>query len=82
VPAVVDQALFFIGANSQPGSSPMVSYDWDFGDGDTDSGELVNHAFAAPGDYTVTLSVTDEDGLSATATQVVQVAEPQPEPSQ
>ena len=76
VPAVVDQPLFFIGANSQLGGSPIVSYDWDFRDGGTDSGELVNHAFAAPSDYTVTLTVTDDDGLSGTATQVVQVVEP------
>ena len=79
VPAVVDQPLFFIGANSQSGTSPTVSYDWDFGDGGTGSDELVNHAFAAPGAYTVTLTVTDEDGLSDTAAQEVQVGEPQPE---
>ncbi len=76
VPAEVDQALFFNGTNSLPGNSPIASYDWDFGDGTTDSGDQVNHSFAAPGTYTVTLTVTDEDGLTDTAAQEVQVAEP------
>jgi len=37
----------------------IVSWDWDFGDGSTGSGEKVSHTFAAPNTYPVTLTVTD-----------------------
>ena len=76
VGAEVDQTLFFLGTASQPGSSPIVSYEWDFGDGQVASGEEVTHAYAAPSVYTVTVTVTDESGLSDTAAQEVQVSEP------
>jgi PKD repeat protein len=78
VPAQVDQALFFNGNDSQPGDSPIASYDWDFGDGQTATGEQATHAFAAPGSYIVSLTVTDENGLTDTVPQEVQVAEAQP----
>jgi PKD repeat protein len=76
VGAEVDQTLFFLGTASQPGSSPIVSYEWDFGDGQVASGEEVTHAYTAPSVYTVTVTVTDESGLSDTAAQEVQVSEP------
>jgi PKD repeat protein len=43
VPAEVDQTLYFIGTSSQPGSNPIVSYEWAFGDGETATGEQVTH---------------------------------------
>ena len=68
-------------ASSTSAGSPLVSYDWDFGDGSTGSGQLVSHDFSQPGSYNVTLSVTDQAGQSATATQSVTVnpkAQPAP----
>jgi len=35
-----------------------VTYDWDFGDSGTASGQVVQHAFAAAGSYTVTMTAT------------------------
>jgi PKD repeat protein len=43
----------------------IVSYDWDFGDGDTDTGINVEHMYLHSGHYTATLTVIDNDGLSA-----------------
>ncbi len=37
----------------------IVSEDWDFGDGETDTGSVVEHTFISEGIYTVTLTVTD-----------------------
>ncbi len=39
-----------------------LTYAWDFGDGATSSDAEPAHAYAAAGDYTVTVSATDPDG--------------------
>lgn len=41
---------------------PLVSWDWDFGDGGTDTVQNPAHFYAAPGIYTVTLVVTNSLG--------------------
>jgi hypothetical protein len=45
---------------------------WDFGDGETGTGDVVNHTFPAAGSYTVTLVVTNGCGAD-TITSVVTV---------
>jgi hypothetical protein len=50
----------------------VQSYQWDFGDGATATGETVTHEFDA-GTYTVTLTVTDDDGGTNTTTRTVSV---------
>ncbi|MCK4473274.1 MAG: S8 family serine peptidase, partial [Anaerolineae bacterium] len=47
--------------------SPIVDWGWDFGDGESGSGQVVNHTYAAAGDYTVTLAVTDTCGYTGSA---------------
>lgn len=42
----------------------IESYDWDFGDGLTDSGKSVEHVFDEEGEYEVGLTVTDDDGAT------------------
>jgi PKD repeat protein len=67
-----DESLTFTGTGSDPGGGP-VTFDWDFDDGQTATGQTVAHSFTKQGTYTVTLTVTDADGLTATDTLTVTV---------
>ena len=58
------------------GTAPLVAAAWSFGDSATSSGSAATHAFAAAGSYVVTLTVTDVNGLSASASTTVTVAPP------
>jgi chitinase len=72
---LVGEALNFSGASSIDPDGDIVKYEWDFGDGDTGSGVNVTHSYGTAGSYNVTLTVTDDDGSWASATQNVQVTQ-------
>jgi len=52
----------FDGSLSTSPNGDIVSYEWDFGDGSTSTGMKTSHIFTSPGEYTVTLTVTDDHG--------------------
>ncbi len=60
-------------ASESTDNESIVAYDWNFGDGETDSGEVVEHRFLWPGTYNVTLTVTDNDGDATTYVNQVEV---------
>jgi PKD repeat protein len=75
----VSQDDLDIGVDASGSDDPdgtIVSYEWDFGDGGTDTGALENHTYASAGTYTVTLTVTDDDGAEDSDTEQVTVTEP------
>lgn len=49
----------------QQGSSPIVAYAWDFGDGGGSNRADASHVYQGPGGYSVKLRVLDQNGLSA-----------------
>ncbi|MGR5285539.1 PKD domain-containing protein [Vibrio maritimus] len=51
----------------------IANYSWRFGDGASSQGVSVSHSYVSSGQYTVTLTVTDNQGLSDSTTQVVSV---------
>lgn len=51
------------GSFAQPGFN-LVSYDWDFMDGTTATGQNVSHSYNVPGQYRVQLFVTDDNGCT------------------
>jgi len=51
----------------------IVNYTWDFDDGKFGYGMAVSHNWTQPGDYNVTLNITDEAGWWANYTMVVTI---------
>ncbi|GAB3475718.1 PKD domain-containing protein [Amycolatopsis cihanbeyliensis] len=54
----------------------IASYAWDFGDGRTGDGRTPSHDYAQSGEYTVELTVTDDEGKTDTARETVYAGEP------
>ncbi|MFD1686725.1 malectin domain-containing carbohydrate-binding protein [Halobellus litoreus] len=73
------ESVTFDAFGSSDSDGSIQSYEWDFdGDGTTDAmGESVSQAFTSSGDQTVELTVTDDDGATATTTQTVSVSSTQ-----
>jgi PKD repeat protein len=63
----------FDGTDSEDPDGSIASYVWDFGDGETDSvsGATALHTYAGPGQRTVTLTVTDNEGAPGEYTQII-----------
>ncbi len=53
------------GSSDPDGANENLVYAWTFGDGGTGVGVNPTHAYSSPGEYTVTLIVTDEQGLDS-----------------
>jgi PKD repeat protein len=69
----VDEQLKFDGSGSSDPDGTIVAYDWDFGDGSTGSSEMPTHTYTRDGSFTVTLTVTDDGGDTATDTTVATI---------
>jgi PKD repeat protein len=61
------------GSGSSDFDGSIVSYAWNFGDGATGDGPMPTHVYAVADTYFISLKVTDNDGLSHTATTSVVV---------
>jgi len=68
------ETIYFDAFFSRACSGSVSSYQWDFGDGNTATGEQVEHIFDA-GDYNITLTVTNTDGLSSSYKKSVHVVQ-------
>lgn len=53
------------------GDTSLYNYQWSFGDGNASSVQNPVHQYAAPGNYAVSLTMTNSNGCSATATASV-----------
>src|SRR5690606_3648707 len=48
----------------------ITSFYWDLGDGNTSTDDTVSHTYITPGNYNITLYVTDNNGCSGALTEV------------
>ena len=70
---VVDETVSFDAGNSYDPDGTITSYFWDFGDDSSGTGKTTTHAYGAAGTYPVTLTVTDNDGLTNTTLQSISI---------
>ena len=77
-PTANQEITFDASAAADPDGT-IVSYSWDFGDQTTGQGKTVTHSYKAAGTYKVTLTVTDDHGLTTRDTSVrIEVKAPEP----
>lgn len=66
---------FDASASNDPGGT-IKTYKWAFGDGSSTTGRTPAHTYTAPGAYTATLTVTDDDGNAGEASYEILVDAP------
>lgn len=69
----VNDTVAFDASRSTAGNGSIISYSWDFGDNTSGTGWLIEKSYTASGNYTVTLTVTDDAGANATTSKMIMV---------
>jgi PKD repeat protein len=77
-PVVGDKVFFNGGISTATAGRTIVQYDWDFGTGVQASGMLASYTYAAAGEYTVVLIVTDDAGNKGSTSKKVTIKLPTP----
>jgi PKD domain len=80
-PAVARETVYFNASSAHDPDGTIASYAWRFGDGGTGSGVTPTHTYASRGTYQVKLTVTDDEGATATRTLGVIVSPPYGKPN-
>jgi hypothetical protein len=61
------------GSASRAAEGTIIRYAWDFGDGESTIGIRVSHTYQRTGRFTVTLTVTDDEGRRSSALGYVSI---------
>lgn len=72
-PVCLGTAIAWDLSGSYAPNGTITDYAIDFGDSNSDTGSSGNHTYAATGSYTVTVTVTDDTGVSQVGTEEVNV---------
>src|SRR5215831_4478922 len=67
-------AVAFSAAGSLDADGSIASYAWTFGDGASGTGVTPSHIYGASGTYTVTLTVSDDQGATGSANTTATIA--------
>ncbi len=71
-----DLSCSFNASGSSDSDGSIVNYSWTFGDGNTGNGVNESNTYGTAGTYSVTLTVTDDDGATDSVTQNVTATDP------
>jgi parallel beta-helix repeat protein len=74
ISGVAPLPVTFDASSSYDSDGSIVSYVWLFGDGTTGSGQKVTHTYTKAGNFTVLLSVTDNEGYSDSLSKTIDVS--------
>ncbi len=66
------------GSTSFDSDGTIANYSWNFGDGSSANGPTTSHPYSAAGTYTVTLTVTDNEGSTRASSQAVTILSNKP----
>ena len=72
------ELIAFTSNGSTDNESTIASYSWNFGDGTTSSEANPTHSYTTAGEYAVTLTVTDPEGLSSSEATTATVTGSEP----
>lgn len=70
--------LIDLSATSHEPDGGTVDFDWDFGDGNSDSGNDLQHSYSEPGDYTITVTATDDELEQSVSTKDIHISSDPP----
>lgn len=73
---IANKTVNFNASKSYDGDGYILSYEWDFGDETpiiTEEDPITTHIYTQAGNYTATLTVTDNDGLTNSTTKEITV---------
>ncbi|MFC1954471.1 PKD domain-containing protein [Chloroflexota bacterium] len=68
---ILGESVVFNGSGSFDTDGTITSYEWSFGDGNTNLNVITHHKYSAAGQYTVTLTVIDNYGASDQDTMTI-----------
>jgi hypothetical protein len=78
VDAVIDETVFFVDTSTAGEDAFVTRSRWDFGDGDTASGQTAEHRYRTTGTFTVVHTIGDNFGNEATCSQEVTITRGEP----
>lgn len=72
-----NQIISFDGTNSyDTDGGAITNYYWNLGDGTTKTGSIINHSYSSAGTFSVSLTVTDDEGQNNYISQLITILEP------
>ncbi len=75
---LVNESLRFDARASISTEGSIISYDWDFGDGEKGTGVTTDHVYPVAGNFPVELIIEDDTGLTGRLTKMVNVYTEEP----